>query len=229
MKKLLSLLLAVSLLACSSLTAFATEVTPAGEPCLTPLVENPQTPEEMALYNALSDQNAQYGVMPAAEGGHVVNVTTPVDAQFRSRYSSWAWEVLRAVDDADDFLGSVFNINYNIVSNKMWDSSSTDMGALLDEAIAEWGLRDNAALMIAFTGRFTGYGGGSHKDTPYCLIADQGRAANTLTVQHETGHCYGLNHCGIYTCFMYHVPNLNNYNSLDSTCQSIWYTYRLQY
>ncbi len=227
MKKLFIALLALSLLICAALPVSAAPAD--NDRCRRPLAEAPQTSEELALYNALSDMNAEYGVMPAAEGGHTVNVTTPVDAQFRSRYSSWAWEVLRAVDDADDYLGQEFNINYNIVSNKMWDSSSNDIDALLDEAIAEWGLRDGAALMIAFTGRSTGYGGVAYIDSQYCVIADQGRTINTLNVQHETGHCYGLEHCIYPDCLMAYGATSSNLNNMDSTCHGYWYNHRLMY
>ncbi len=227
MKKWLIAVLVVSLIACSAMPVYAAQDTEQTDRCLTPLLENPPTQEEMDLYDAMSDLNAQYGVMPAAEGGHTVNVTTPVDAQFRNKYSSWAWEVLRAVDDADDYLGQEFNINYNIVSNKYWDSASNDIDALLDEAIAEWGLRDNASLMIAFTGRTTGYGGAAYRNSKYAIVADQGRAANTLNVQHETGHCYGLTHCSHSTCVMYYRAPAENVNNLHTTCHTAWYTYRL--
>ncbi len=230
MKRWVSGLLVLALLVSAALPVSAAEVPTDSEVCRTPLLETPQTAEEMQLYNALSDANAQYGVMPAAEGGHTVNVTTPVDAQFRNKYaSSWAWEVLRAVDDADDYLGQQFNINYNIVSNKYWDSGSNNIDSLLDEAIAEWGLRDNAALMIAFTGRSTGYGGVAYLDDRYCVIADQGRAANTLNVQHETGHCYGLPHCYHGGCFMISGADLDELNCLNINCINYWYNRRLKY
>ncbi len=229
MKKRIVALTLIVVMACAAIPVCAAEPATEPEQCLRPLTTNPQTQEEMALYNALSDMNAQYDVMPAAEGGHVVNVTTPVDAQFRSRYSSWAWEVLRAVDDADDYLGQEFNINYNIVSNKLWDSSTNDIDALLDEAISEWGLRDNAALMIAFTGRSTNYGGAAYNGSRYAIIADQGRAENTIGVQHETGHCYELDHCFYPDCFMYYGATSENLNCLSDNCRNIWYVRRERY
>ncbi len=222
MKKLLIILSVVALLVCGVIPVSADEIPTAEEVCTLPLPVNTMTQEEMDLYNALSDMKAQNGVMPAAEGGHTVNVTTPVDEQFRSKYSSWAWEVLRAVDDADDYLGEQFNINYNIVSNKQWSSSATTTQGLLDEAIAEWGLRDNASLMIAFTGRYTGDGGMAYTGDKYCIVADSFRLGNTFVVQHETGHCYGLYHCMDASCVMFHAAGVEELNNLDSSCWNYW-------
>ncbi len=227
MKKILILLSVVTLLVCATVPVSADEIPTGKEVCRLPVPENTMTQEELELYNALSDMKAESGVMPAAEGSHTVRVTTPVDAQFRNKYSSWAWEVLRAVDDADDYLGEQFNINYSIVSNKLWSSTASDVPEdLLDEAISEWGLRDNADLMIAFTGRDIGWGGTSYIGTKYCLVADSSRSGNTFGVQHETGHCYELNHCIDGSCLMHHAAGIEELNNLDTSCRNFWYARR---
>ncbi|MDD2362468.1 MAG: hypothetical protein PHV32_05395 [Eubacteriales bacterium] len=194
---------------------------------VTPLCPTEFTSDQEALREALLDE-PNMEIMAAAEGGHMVKVTTPVDEEFRARYSSWAWEVLRAVDDCDDWLGIKYNINYYIVSNKLWDSvDGASYGNLLNEAYQEWGLRDGAKLMIAFSGQMPGVGGVAWLDTPYCVVFDQGRTANTEVVQHETGHCYGLDDCSSSSCVM--GSDYGNINRICSTHNTQWNNAKLKY
>jgi len=136
-----------------------------------------------------------------------VPVTEPCDQSWRSKYpSNWMWQANRAVTRADDELTSRYGIYYYSVAQKEWTSNNTTTSALVQEAKNEFGLTNGAKLMIAFTGRTMSDGtmgevlsiGG-----PYAVIVDSGYADNSETVQHETGHCYGLRHIsGDNSCVM---------------------------
>lgn len=148
----------------------------------------------------------------------IVNITSPGDEEWRAKYpSSWMREINQTIERADDILGARYNINYVCVAQKVWDSndSTTLLGDLLYEARDEWGLTNGADMMIAFTGQAFSYAGMSIVGQPYCIVMNQDRASNTAITQHETGHCYGLNHC-TNSCVMRSSP----YGYLDSICTS---------
>lgn len=71
-----------------------------------------------------------------------VPVTSPCDQKWRKKYpDNWMWQANRAVTRADDELTSRYGIYYYSVSQKIWNSSSTDSTALVKEAKKEWGLK----------------------------------------------------------------------------------------
>ena len=127
-----------------------------------------------------------------------VPVTSPCDQKWRSKYpDNWMWQANRAITRADDELTSRYGIYFYSVSQKMWDSSGTTSDSLVKEAKSEWGLKDGAKLMIAFTGRKMSdgtMGQVSEIGKPYVIIINNGYNDNAETVQHEVGHCYGLKH-----------------------------------
>lgn len=127
-----------------------------------------------------------------------VPVTEPCDQYWRDTYpDNWMWQAHRCVVNADTMLTNKYGIQYYSVSQKYWTSNSTTAADLVSEARSEWGLRDGATLMVAFTGRTYGSTMGRVYDIgkPYAVILDHGYEYNRETVQHETGHCYGLTHC----------------------------------
>ena len=127
-----------------------------------------------------------------------VPVTSPCDQSWRSKYpDNWMWQANRAITRADDELTSRYGIYYYSVSQKVWTSNNTTTDKLVREAKNEWGLQDGAKLMIAFTGRKMSdrtMGEVLSIGSPYAVIVNSGYADNSETIQHETGHCYGLKH-----------------------------------
>ncbi len=159
-----------------------------------------------------------------------VNVTEPCDAQWRNLYpSNWMWQAHRRVINADEILAN-FGIQYYSVSQKYWTSNNTTPSALVAEARDEWGLQDGADLMVAFTGRSGGNTMGivTGIGHPYALIFHNGYEYDRETVQHETGHCYGLTHCYGSNCVMTAV-GMGYINTLCSAHNTQWNNARTWY
>lgn len=154
-----------------------------------------------------------------------VPVTEPCDQFWRDTYpDNWMWQASRAVSHASEPL-SDFGIQYYSVSQKYWDSSSTTSSDLVEEAKDEWGLRDGASLMIAFTGRTCGGVMGKTLDfgEPYIIVVDYGYEENKMTVLHETGHAYGMHHCARGTnCFMAEAAPLSTFEQMCSVHEEAW-------
>ncbi len=154
-----------------------------------------------------------------------VPVTEPCDQVWRETYpDNWMWQANRAVYNAAEPL-SRFGIQYYSVSQKYWDSSSITSSGLVSEAKREWGLRDNASLMVAFTGKTYDGVMGQVLDIgePYIIVFDYGFEENKMTVLHETGHSYGLKHCAYGTdCAMSEAAPLSTFESLCSDHVSDW-------
>jgi len=154
-----------------------------------------------------------------------VPVTEPCDQVWRASYpDNWMWQANRAIRDAAEPLAD-WGVQYYSVSQKYWDSSSTTAADLVEEAKNEWGLRDGASLMIAFTGKTYNNVMGRVSDIgePYVIVFDYGYEENKMTVLHETGHCYGLRHCKSGTdCVMAEAAPKETFNSMCSTHKSQW-------
>lgn len=168
-----------------------------------------------------------------------VPVTEPCDQSWRDKYpTTWMWEANRTVTAADDMLTSRYSIQFYSVSQKYWqnDSSSWDTYAMVREAHLEWGLRDGAKIMFAFTD-FMLYDGDSEifgrvEDIglPYLLITCYGFDENAMTARHEVGHSYNLTHCSASTnCVMAAGAALSKYNSICSTHNTQWNNNRTRY
>lgn len=132
-----------------------------------------------------------------------VNVSSPCDDEWRSTYTSYAYEANRAVERADDELGVEFGIDFRSVAQPIWSSSNTTSSGLLSEAKSEHGLTYSGSktvdVMIAFSGvtpsdnsNITGV---AYRSQPYTTIFDNGYSTNAETTQHESGHMYGMRHC----------------------------------
>lgn len=154
-----------------------------------------------------------------------VPVTEPCDQYFRANYpSNWMWQANRAVSNAAEPLKK-FGIQYYSVSQKYWESNSTSSSALVAEAKSEWGLKDGASLMIAFSGRNVGgiFGQVDAIGDPYVIVYDYGYDENKMTVLHETAHCYGMYHCAAGTnCVVAQAAPISTFNSLCNTHSSQW-------
>lgn len=159
-----------------------------------------------------------------------VAVTEPCDQYWRNKYpDNWMWQAHRSVVNGDTMLTNRYGIQYYSVSQKYWNSDNTTPSALLNEVISEWGLRDNAKIMIAFTGRSGGNTMGIGKvGSGYALIFDNGYEYNRETVQHETGHCYGLDHCYGDNCVMT-AYGMGHIDTICSRHNSDWNNARTKY
>lgn len=154
-----------------------------------------------------------------------VAVTEPCDQGWRTLYpDGWMWQAHRAVVNADEILESKFGIQYYSVAQKIWNSSGTTSDQLVNEAKNEWGLTNGAKLMVAFTTKNDGgiMGQVSAIGAPYVIILDHGYEYNRETVQHETGHCYGITHCGTSTDCVMRAAGMGYINRLCTRCESLW-------
>lgn len=160
-----------------------------------------------------------------------VAVTEPCDQYWQDTYpDNWMWQAHRCVVNADTMLTNNYGIQYYSVSQKYWTSNNTTAEDLVAEARSEWGLRDGADLMVAFTGRDGGNTMGIVDEIgePYALIFDNGYEYNRETVQHETGHCYGLIHCYGDNCVMT-AYGMGHIDTICSTHDDDWTDARSKY
>lgn len=250
MKKIISIILAVVTLFTCSICAFAADSNNSQHSeCYRIVPEGVKKPTK-------EDVEAQYALsgfspdsidfitgdfeMVTAASVRKVAVTEPCDQTWRSKYpDSWMWEAHRTVTAADDMLTSRFGIQFYSVSQKYWDNdiSSYDPDAMVRNAHAEWGLRDGAKLMIAFTNKYLydAWGGkifGLVEDIgrPYLLVSCYGYNENRVTVRHEVGHCYGLIHCKYGTnCVLAEAAPASTYNQLCSDHNSKWNAAKTKY
>lgn len=137
-----------------------------------------------------------------------VNITSPCDQSFRSRYSNYAYEANRVVERADDYLSQQFGIDFRSVAQPVWTSSGSSAEAILDSAKDKFGLTYNgtksADIMMAFSGtKFGTTTGIAYVGAPYGCMFDSGYDQNAKSCQHEFGHTYGLrHHTGSDSCVM---------------------------
>jgi hypothetical protein len=159
----------------------------------------------------------------------VVYINEPCDEEWRAKYpSNWMYWANYAIEQADNKLYEWFGIDYRSKAQVVWYSSSTTAEGLVDEAKREVGL-GGADLMIAFTGQDTGVGGIVWRiGYPYALVCWQGSAYDWIVARHESGHCYGLEHCSS-TCIMNPATAYTAPNSICSTHKNQCYNARYKY
>jgi hypothetical protein len=157
---------------------------------------------------------------PSAFATVVVGVVSPCDQNWRTRYSDWQYEANRAVERADDSLHTNFGIDYQSVAQREWNSGTlTSTYDLVRDARSQYGLSNNADIMVAFSGKD---GGGTAGEVyaigdPHSVIMDLGYTYNAETVQHETGHSYTLRHiAGDNNCVM----TTSGFGHIDTFCST---------
>lgn len=244
MKKVLSLMLVIAaLLACSvSATAAETDSFPNGR--VVPAgVEKPTKEDVEAQYVLsgieISDIDFITGdhEMVTAASVRSVPVTEPCDQTWRAKYpDTWMWEANRTIQAADDMLTNKYGIRFYSVSQKYWTNNATTPEAMVRDAHSQWGLRDGAKLMIAFTNKAlvsnssTIFGLVEDIGKPYLLVTCYGYNENRMTVRHEVGHCYGLYHCKRgNNCVMAEAAPIGTYDSICSTHNSAWSSAKTKY
>lgn len=227
MKKLLCIVLTFAFVLSCGTTAFAASNTELNSALSgTPLAPEgfTENPLNALMYDSVADDR-----VTAATSSIYVKVSSPCDEEWRARYSSWMYEANMAIENADEMMLDRFGIDLRSVAQNAWDSTDTSSNqglSLLDEAWSEWGLRNGAQLMIAFTGQSHGMGGWAYLNTRRCIVFDQGRDANSCVTRHEVGHLYGCpDHYNNPSqtnrvCVM--NDSYNMYDSLCSSCNSIW-------
>lgn len=249
MKKIISILLAVVTLFTCSICSFAAEANVSEHSkCLLPVEDGLEKPtkkdvEEGYALSGFSPESIDFITgdfeMVTATSVRKVAVTEPCDQTWRAKYpDTWMWEAHRTVTAADDMLTSRFGIQFYSVSQKYWDNdiSGSDPEAMVRNAHAEWGLRDGAKLMIAFTDKALKLSGVSlaglveEIGKPYLLITCYGFENNRHAVRHEVGHCYGLYHCAQGTnCVVSAAAPISTYNQLCSDHNSKWNAAKTKY
>jgi hypothetical protein len=166
-----------------------------------------------------------------------VRTTQPLDRSWRNRYpSSYMWESHRTVIRASEFLNTNFAISLYSGSQRYWNHNlnGSNSTTLLNDAIRQHGLWDNAALMIAFTdlpldgGNTMGLV--SAIGARYGLVTCYGFDENAMTTRHEVGHMYNLSHCASGTnCFMSAAAPLSTFNQICATHRTQFNNNRLRY
>lgn len=198
MKKLITALTACTLcMTAFSTTAFA-ETTDSWQ--VIECVDN-----QMATFRSIPDlPNAE----PNWEDSHVlsraasinVNVQSPLEDSWRSRYSDYYYEANKVVERIDDYLAKQFGIDFYSASQPNWSAGNTNnANNALENATNQVG-KGNADLMIAFAGPVADTGssvtfGVAYLNQPYALVFDHSYTQNCKSAQHEVGHTYGLEHC----------------------------------
>lgn len=175
--------------------------------------------------------------MVTASSVRSVPVTEPCDQTWRAKYpDSWMWEANRTIKAADDMLTNKYGIQFYSVSQKYWTNNATTPEAMVRDAHRQWGLRDGAKLMIAFTnktlvsGSSVIFGLVENIGQPYLLVTCYGYNENKMTVRHEVGHCYGLYHCARGTnCVMAEAAPIGTYDSICSRHNSAWHSAKTKY
>lgn len=146
------------------------------------------------------------------------------------------WEANRTIQAADDMLTDRYGIRFYSVSQKYWTNNATTPESMVRDAHSQWGLRDGAKLMIAFTdkalvsGYYSIFGLVENIGQPYLLVTCYGYEENKMTVRHEVGHCYGLQHCKNGTnCVMAEAAPISTYDSICSTHNTGWNSAKTKY
>ena len=230
MKKKNMVLAVVSILCVSmapfSFAAEASEPAPAAAssaPLVSP--DFAQNPLNALIFDAISTDT-----LSAITSDIIVKVCSPCDEEWRAKYSSWMFEANTAIENADELMLTRFGIDLRSVAQQYWDSMDTSPNqglSLLDEAWNEWGLRNGAQIMIAFSGQMHGSACFAYNNGRQCIIFDQGRNANSCTTRFSVGILYGCpshyynpnTNCVMNDCY-------NMYNSLCASCNSTWYNNR---
>lgn len=243
--KMISIASALAIcLSCSAMTAFASEPSnPEFEyDYVQDGVEKPtkEDIEQTYVFENFTPENNDFlsNEMVTLATVRSVPVTEPCDKSWRDKYpTTWMWEANRTIQAADDMLTNRWGIQFYSVSQKYWDSENTNNpDSLVAEAHREWGLRDGAKLMIAFTNRLLSVSGGNiyglveDIGAPYVLVTCYGFDENAMTVRHEVGHTYNLYHCSASTnCVMAAGAARSKYDSLCSTHNTQWNNNKTRY
>ncbi len=188
----------------------------------------------------LMDEPIYENLLPTSTlASTTINITSPCDKSFRKKYpSTYAQVANRAIESADDYLGSKLGIDYLSVAQPLWEDNGakSDSMQVLYDAIGQHGLVYNgskqADLMIAFSGKVIidsdnnrALGQANDFGGSYCVVFDYDAATNAYNVQHETGHLYGLRHDdpdAPVTCVMKQGNSSTNYNHLCTTHYNQW-------
>ncbi len=152
-----------------------------------------------------------------------VNVQSPLENSWRSKYSDPMYEARKIVERTDDFLSKKFGIEFHVASQPDWTVSDTSTlrNILKDAAIKNWKGKED--LMIAFAGPLADTDdkvifGVAFNGRPFSVIFDHAYKQNCKSTQHEVGHTYGLQHCS-NTCVMKSGSD-NNWELFDHLCPS---------
>ncbi len=225
--------LSVALTLCVSMTplVFAAGTAEVSEPISTDVSYTPLAPSDFDQnpLNALIFDAVATDTVSAVTSDIIVKVCSPCDEEWRARYSSWMYEANMAIENADEMMRTRFGIDLRSVAQQYWDSTDTSPNqglSLLDEAWNEWGLRNGAQIMIAYSGQMHGMGGWAYMNSRQCIVFDQGRNANSCVTRHEVGHLYGCpdhyNNPNENTRNCVMNDSYNMYDALCSSCVSTW-------
>ena len=152
-----------------------------------------------------------------------VNVQSPLEKTWRSKYSDPRYEARKIVERTDDFLSKKFGTEFHVASQPDWtvSNTSTVRNILKDAAMKNWTRKED--LMIAFAGPLADKEdhvvfGVAFNGKPFSVIFDHAYNQNCKSTQHEVGHTYGLQHCS-NTCVMKSGSD-NNWELFDHLCPS---------
>lgn len=159
------------------------------------------------------------------------------DQTWRNTYSSWSSKITDIVDDADDGLTSEFGITISPVVLSTVTSTPTDSSDFLKIlkkkglGYTSGGVNRTADVLLGFSAVVETDSSGNRIagrakfEEPYCCILDRG-SRNAESLQHETGHMYGLarttnHHCTSNDCVMTST-GWGHINDFCSNCRTYW-------
>ncbi|RMH04793.1 MAG: hypothetical protein D6702_02250 [Planctomycetota bacterium] len=170
-------------------------------------IDRPWTPEEAAA-NAGGSIHRDPGQVPGGSIRAVVNLTHPVDEEYRSSFNNnipnIRSHVIGVINSADSAMKANWGIDLVPKKGYKWDSrDNADIAQLLDEAYTEGHGLNGQDMMIAFSNDPTPGGaiGIAYIGLPRALIKKYGNSEANIT-EHEVGHTYTLQHCCDGNCTM---------------------------
>lgn len=191
-------------------------------------LDRPWTLAEELTNQALGQIHQGAGASRVPGGGirAIVNLTHPVDEEYRAAYNNNVptiqSHVVGVVNSADSTMKANWGIDLVPKKGYAWDSNDAgDIVQLLDEAYSEGGGLNGQDMMIAYSNDPTPGGaiGVAYLGLPRALVKKYQSYEANIT-EHEVGHTYTLNHCCDGNCTMQAVLDIGAFHGFHNYSES---------